>query len=336
MNSQKNENKIAESTPEKKEAKSSRASDNPGAILKQKRLAKGIPIETVHEATKVPLDVLRAIEEGYTVKVLSPFYFKGFLKIYANYLEVNYDEILREYEKKQSAKKVEQKDSRPKRNLWQDISKAFDREKQIQVLTLIGVIIALFVFVKVVSAVVNKIKSVKKERVSVAKPIKKNKKQEDKKVKKDTSDKKEEKIVEKKEAVKKLEEAPVVPIKEESNVVAKAEEIIAKNPQPENSNAASEQKETTPEKVNKKITLTVRAKKTTWMTVKQDGQVVFRSTLKLGTVETWMADKSIELSGKNISDLELELNGKSIGVLGKKSRQANTIVITKDGLSVVQ
>ena len=58
-------------------------------ILKETRRSRGIPIEVAHEATKIPLDVLKAIEEGYTVRALaSPFYRRQFIKMYASYLGV--------------------------------------------------------------------------------------------------------------------------------------------------------------------------------------------------------------------------------------------------------
>ena len=41
-----------------------------GQILKKAREAKGLGLDVVHEATKIPMDVLRAIEEGYTVRTL--------------------------------------------------------------------------------------------------------------------------------------------------------------------------------------------------------------------------------------------------------------------------
>lgn len=59
-----------------------------GVLLKEARQSQGLALESVHEATKIPMDVLRAIEEGYTVRTLSPFYLKGFIKMYAQYLNV--------------------------------------------------------------------------------------------------------------------------------------------------------------------------------------------------------------------------------------------------------
>jgi len=66
------------------------------------------------------------------------------------------------------------------------------------------------------------------------------------------------------------------------------------------------------------------------------GVIVFQSTLRLGAVETWMADKNIEISGRNIHQLEFELNGKMIGALGRKDRRAKRLVVTKDGLKVTK
>src|SRR3989338_3955267 len=68
-----------------------------GLLLKQVRESKGISLGAVHEATKIPLDSLRAIEEGYKVRTLSPFYLKGFLKMYASYLEVDIKEVVDDY-----------------------------------------------------------------------------------------------------------------------------------------------------------------------------------------------------------------------------------------------
>ena len=60
--------------------------NNTGRILKQARESRGIALETIHLATKIPLDALKAIEEGYTVRTLSPFYYRGFVKMYAQFL----------------------------------------------------------------------------------------------------------------------------------------------------------------------------------------------------------------------------------------------------------
>ena len=56
--------------------------NNPNSsLLKDTRLSKGLTLDIVHEATKIPMDALRAIEEGYSTRILTPFYYRGFIKI---------------------------------------------------------------------------------------------------------------------------------------------------------------------------------------------------------------------------------------------------------------
>src|SRR5258707_15713730 len=72
--------------------------NNPNsALLKETRIAKGLTLEIVHEATKIPMDALRAIEEGYSVRILSPFYYRGFIKIYAEFLGLDVGEMYKHY-----------------------------------------------------------------------------------------------------------------------------------------------------------------------------------------------------------------------------------------------
>ena len=79
----------------------------PPSILKTTREAKGVNLEMVHEATKIPLDALRAIEQGYTTRNVSPFYHRGFIKIYAQFLELDIDTVLREYKMQETVKFVQ-------------------------------------------------------------------------------------------------------------------------------------------------------------------------------------------------------------------------------------
>ena len=82
------------------------------------------------------------------------------------------------------------------------------------------------------------------------------------------------------------------------------------------------------------VSLTVRAKRNCWLQVDVDGNIVFQSAFKKGLVETWKADERIELTGKNLNQLEFEVNGKTLGPLSKINGGANKVIITKDGLSV--
>ena len=82
------------------------------------------------------------------------------------------------------------------------------------------------------------------------------------------------------------------------------------------------------------VTLPVRAKKNNWLQVRADNVVVFQSAVNKGDVETWNAEDRMEISGKNLNDLDFEVNGKMIGSLGKSERLARKLIVSKDGLTV--
>ena len=64
--------------------------------------------------------------------------------------------------------------------------------------------------------------------------------------------------------------------------------------------------------------MTVKANKSGWLQVKVDGNLVFQSILDKGVSETWQADREIEISGKNIHNLDYEVNGDTLGAPGPR------------------
>ena len=294
--------------------------NNPSSsLLKDTRLSKGLTLEIVHEATKIPMDALRAIEEGYSTRILTPFYYRGFIKIYAEFLGLNVADVLREYNAepaeiklpvkpaaaakpassfkpaaKKTAAPVTKEPQAPNLLLEQlgEFSRSvFTPKNQKNLLRIAGALIALFLVVKLVGCVAGAIKSRPKSAAKVAAVSKE--------VKKQRPVKKEE---------PKEEEAPKEEVQESKKIAASSE--------------------------NRKVTLTAHASKDTSIQVKADGKIIFQMTMKKGTVENWEADNQIELSGRNLGELELEINGKDIGSLASSNRRAKRVVITKDGLSV--
>lgn len=75
------------------------SASSPGAILKRCREYHGISLDEAAEATKVGANYLKALEEDQTKEFASLAYLKGFLRIYASYLGLNPDDIMRLYEK---------------------------------------------------------------------------------------------------------------------------------------------------------------------------------------------------------------------------------------------
>jgi len=272
---------------------------SPGKILKKARENQGLSLEIVHEATKIPMDALRAIEENYTIRMLSPFYYSGFVKMYANYLNIDACEVIDDYRQEELPEHIKQDIEEFQIPKW--IANIFTRRRKQQAVIAAGIFLALFVVFKLIGFLTSR----------EPKPA----------VTKEVVQKEAVKI----EAVKKKIPKIIIP-KKAPKVVAP---VVIPKPSKPLVNAS-------PAVVQKNINLTVRANQNSWLRVKTDGMVVFQSTLKIGAVETWLADDEIEISGRNINQLEFELNGKMIGTLGRKDRNAKRVVITKRGLSVKQ
>lgn len=105
--------------------------NSPGAILKRCREYHGISLEEAAEATKVGVNYLKALEEDQAKEFANLAYLKGFLRIYAGYLGLNPDDIMRLYEKmyapagtqgSNSAAGVEQRTAVRKRFSWQRLT----------------------------------------------------------------------------------------------------------------------------------------------------------------------------------------------------------------------
>ena len=281
-----------------------------GQVLKQARIAKGISLESVHEATKIPLDALKAIEEGYTIRSMTPFYYRGFLKIYSRYLGVDIGQDV-ESERKEKERESsipsyfagKKEDIVPKK-IFPEVSPAV----KLWAIRIIVGILALFSVVKIGQAIGRHWHS------RVVKVDSRNKTKDVKNPFKSRLPLKAEK-----------------PKDSETPAVLK-EPIVVSKEDPKKVEARREESKN--QEAHKKIELAIRAKKDSWLQVTVDGEVVFRSTLKKGSVETWHADKNMEISGKDIGELEFELNGKIIGPLSKENRRAKKVLIDQNGFSV--
>jgi cytoskeleton protein RodZ len=76
---------------------------SPGAILKRCREYHDLSLEEAEESTKIGANYLLALEEDQVSQFSSLAYLKGFLRIYATYLGLNPDDMIRLYEKLYSA-----------------------------------------------------------------------------------------------------------------------------------------------------------------------------------------------------------------------------------------
>ena len=262
------------------------------SILKSTREAKGMTIEIVHEATKIPMDVLRAIEEGYSVRILSPFYYRGFVKFYAEFLDLNGGEIYKQYGLDQppprptSSATVSVKAGREAAggsNVFLEQTQewfafVFKPKTLKFIFKVIGFLLVLLLFSKMVGCIASHMNKKVEKRIKIYKNV------------------------------------------EEKGAVLNSPGIKHKSIQ-----AQSE---------NNKVEVAVRAIRSTWVQVKADGNVVFQMTLSKGSMESWSADNRIELSGRDIEQLDMEVNGKHIGSLGGGERKIKRVLITQEGLTV--
>jgi len=272
------------------------SNNNKSSVLKNAREAKGLTLEIVHEATKIPMDALRAIEEGYSVRILSPFYYRGFIKIYSEFLGLNVGEMYKEYgldqaPKAASSSTVQVKPSREPAgpNLFLEQLQewaAFVFKPKTLKLILKGIaflvlILLLFKMAGCVAAHMHK------------------------------------KVEPKVRVYNDVDEERSAPVPAPAPVAVAVKHEIVQAPSDDH-----------------KVEVAVRAIKSTWIQVKTDGSVVFQMTLSKGSMENWSADSRIELSGKDIEQLDMEVNGRHIGPLGGGERRIRKVVITPEGLTV--
>lgn len=79
-----------------------------GGKLRKAREAKGLALEDVYNQTKIHPKVLEALEQDKFSELSSSLYAKSFLKIYAQYLGLEIQELLKQYLEKEGLKESEQ------------------------------------------------------------------------------------------------------------------------------------------------------------------------------------------------------------------------------------
>lgn len=67
-----------------------------GEELKGKRCAMNLSLKEAENGTSIRMSYLKSIEEGDLAAIISPVYAEGFVKQYANYLQLDGDRIVKE------------------------------------------------------------------------------------------------------------------------------------------------------------------------------------------------------------------------------------------------
>lgn len=273
-----------------------------GAMLREAREAKGISLEEASRATHIHVNVLKKIETD-DLSSIGVVYAKGFLKIYAEYLGLDKNDIVERffsavpaYQRSRSIQKVIIPGTTPRAAGKNSFSAIFQgvisRIKKID-FKIVAVVVLCMVFFLGFRALVRAMIRKKSQ-----KPVAQAAFSESARA-----------VAEKKNIVEpKKKTASVVP--EKTAVSAPAPHAVDK------------------------VVLVVRARAKTWLQVKVDGKVVFQNVLARGAAESWTAAKKIEMMIGNAGAVELELNGRILEKIGRPGQTLKHVVVTRDGLAV--
>jgi cytoskeletal protein RodZ len=68
-----------------------------GECFKERRMERNLSLKEVESVTSIRMNYLAAIEDGREDQFLSKIYMHGFMRQYADFLELDLDELSREY-----------------------------------------------------------------------------------------------------------------------------------------------------------------------------------------------------------------------------------------------
>jgi cytoskeletal protein RodZ len=81
---------------------------------------------------------------------------------------------------------------------------------------------------------------------------------------------------------------------------------------------------------SEKLNMSITIADDVWAEVKRDGDIIFKGILKKGTVRNWQANESFEIWTGNASVMELSLNGRSLGTIGRGVKRG--IIVDRQGI----
>lgn len=294
-----------------------------GSILKDARLSKNMSLEDVSKGTKIHPNILKSIESD-DVFALGAVYAKSFIRIYADFLGLDKEDLVRRFEGFKSGietgrpKEVHQKliPQAPSPNL-ENRKYFFDFFKKIPW----GRVIVIFI-VALVLWNFGKFNNKKKAESALGKKI-------------------EIKTFEKKE-IQSIKERTQNSPKKKSSPVEKTKKPVLKTSESTVSKTAQTKKilETTTFKKAplvknaEKLLLVIRTKEKTWLQVKVDGKIVFQGVLAKGVADSWQAEEKMELWLGNAGVVQLELNGRLLEKIGRPGQALKRVLVTRSGLSI--
>ena len=273
-------------------------SGSPGAILRRCREFHEITLEEASETTKIGVSYLKSLENDQINEFANQAYLKGFLRIYVNYLGLNFDDISVMYEKyfgiqneKTDAARTSARPSAPRRSFtW--------IKKMILPALLLAVILITATFFKTPPPPVVRVP----QPPVVAAPLQQ-------------------------QAVVQTVLSSVQNKKTEVDVVpAKPERRPATPPVTEKNEPAEQALSAV-----KGFILKIRVTQNGTLTSNVDGAGAQQYELTIGDVIEWKADKSVVLELSNAGGVDVELNGKLYKPLGPVGKPAY-VELNADGV----
>jgi cytoskeletal protein RodZ len=269
-----------------------------GNCLKEARAKKAVTLEEVHSRIKIHPRVLLLLEEEKFDKLPSPMFVKSFLRSYAEFLEVNPEDIIQQYEKRG--------EKPPEQVLYIKPAAEKDRPPFLDKNTLNAVVaVALLaaVFVGGFFVIRAGMAWFSKEWSSWQK------KDKPKGVKKTSSS----------GTQQPKSSRPAAPVES----TGKSDEWL-RSVAMDNFPKISK---------NTPLDLQIRALDNVWIKVTCDGKVLFQSILKKGASESWKANDQVEVWTGNSSSMSLTLNRYSLGSPGKGV--IKRMVINREGVRIL-
>lgn len=278
-----------------------------GTTLKEARNKKSISLEDVHSKIKIHPRVLQLLEEEKFDKLPSPMFVKSFLKSYAEYLEVNGEELVSLYEK--------EKQRDPEQAFF--IRTVDERAREAKIIRpknfgpLAGIaaaaLIVLWLVVPPVARTAGKgITSVRENMAAFYK-----------------------------NSAKKRKEAAEAKKKGITAEPAKAAETEKpKETRDPSWLHSAELGNFQPIPKKEQLELEIRAIDTVWLKILTDKKTAFQGLVKKGDKATATANDQIEISTGNPDNMFWTLNSRSIGSPGKGV--ARKMMVTREGIRNLQ
>jgi len=273
------------------------SASSPGAILRRCREYHDLSLEEAEESTKIGVNYLIALEEDQISQFSSLAYLKGFLRIYATYLGLNPDDMIRLYEKLYSAGNRKPDNSRSNTAAGDPHPR---RKFPLQKLAMPAVILVLIL---ITAAIINRSPSTPLRQDQPAPPT-----------------------IPAATAPIQQAHSSAMPAGQAKRPDASAVEQIVGDNQP----AAQGRLQKPPTEGTRGFVVRLKVTQSGTLTVTIDGSTSQAYDLVVGDSIEWKADKTIALELSNAGGVDAELNGRLLKPFGQPGKPA-TVVLDSEG-----